>query len=418
MHAPGCLLLLTLLSPLVAAGNGEAEWPSYHGPDRDNISGETGLLDAWPEGGPRLLWTAKGLGSGYSSVAIADGRIFTAGMLEKTTHVLALDLSGSVLWKKPNGPSWEATRSQPWAVPYSGARGTPTVNGSTVYHLAELGSLRAFDARTGEEKWHRELLEAFSAERPKYGLSESVLVRGERLFCCPGGSKGYMVALDKLTGETEWALTAIQDPVGYCSVVPATIDGVESLVTSSAKQVFAVDPDDGSLLWKHEFGNQRNNSATDAIVHEGLVYASCGYGGGSILLQPERQDDGRFEVEEVWATDLLDNHHGGVVRVGEHLYGSGHEESGWSCLDFKTGRRLWQSRGKGSLTYAEGKLYCLEERGTMKLVECTPESWKLVSSFPLPSGGRGLYWAHPVVCGGRLYVRHSDQLFVYVLRGK
>jgi outer membrane protein assembly factor BamB len=184
----------------------------------------------------------------------------------------------------------------------------------------------------------------------------------------------------------------------------------------SAKRVFAVNPEDGSLLWDYAFGNQRGNNATDVIVHNQLVFASSGYGKGCALLRPMRQADGRFAVEPVWTSELLDNHHGGVLRVGDCLYGAGHETSGWFCLDFQSGRQLWKNEGKGTLTFADGKLYCLDERGTLSLVKSTPEKWDAISSFRLPRGGRGLYWAHPVVCDGRLYARHSEKLFAYKIR--
>lgn len=418
MRRPDHLLCALLCAASLAVAGTENGWPCYHGPNRDNISTEKGLLARWPEEGPKLLWTASGLGYGYSTVAVAEGRIVTAGVIGAATHVTALDLSGAAVWQKPNGRSWEASSSQPWAVPYAGARGTPAIDKGVVYHMAEMGTLRAFALDTGEERWCVELLEVFEGERPKYGLSESVLIQGNRLYCCPGGKKGYMVALDTRSGETLWASTGLDDPVGYCSPVMASIDSVESLVTMSARRVLAFSPEDGRLLWQHAFGNPRDNSATDVIVHEGLVYVSAGYGAGSMLLRPRRDAEGRFTVEEVWRTHLLDNHHGGVLRVGAHLYGSGHEARGWFCLEFMTGRVMWQVPGKGALTFADGRLYCVDERGRVSLVDCTPQKWDAVSSFSVPSGGKGMVWAHPVVCGGRLYVRHSDTLFAYDIKGK
>lgn len=416
---PGLLFLaLTHVLPVARLAAGEPQWPCYHGPQRNNHSTDQGLLTAWPAEGPPLVWTAGGIGLGYSSVAIADGRVFTGGMIKKQTFVTALDQNGKTIWQRPNGLSWEATKSQPWAVEYSGARGTPTVENDTVYHLSELGRLAAFDVRTGDERWHVELLQTFQGERPKYGLSESVLVHGNSVICCPGGQKGYAVALDKATGRTLWANTDIQDSVGYSSFVVARLDGVEQIVNSSARQVFALDPANGRLLWKYTFGNSRDNSATDTVVHDGHVFASCGYGGGSILLRPQRQPNGDFAVQEVWKINLMDNHHGGVLRLGDHLYGAGHEFRGWFCLDFKTGNQQWRSSGKGSLTYADGHLYCLDEKGTLSLVRAMPEKWTEVGSFTLPQGGRGQYWAHPVVCGGRLYVRHAEKLFVYDVHKK
>ncbi|OHB56277.1 MAG: hypothetical protein A2173_05400 [Planctomycetes bacterium RBG_13_44_8b] len=410
------LLLLIINMPVAVLAGENSAWPCFHGPRRDNLSADTGLMQTWPKDGPKLLWTASGIGHGYSSVAIAGGRIFTAGMIEKQTYVTALDLAGKKLWQSLNGQSWEASEKQRWAVPYSGSRGTPTVDGNSVYHLSDLGRLTAFDANTGKEKWHVELLKTFQAERPEYGYSESVLIHGDVLFCCPGGVGGYMAAIDKGTGRTLWSSTKIEDAVGNCSSVIAPINGFEQVITVSAKRVLSFDPNNRHLLWDYEFVNKRENNVADVIVSDNLVYASSGYGKGSILLRPHRQADGKYSVESVWTSSLLDNHHGGVLLYDGHLYGAGHEAGGWFCLDFKTGRKLWQAEGKGSLTYADSRLYCLDEKGTMSLVKATPEKWDEAGSFRVPRGGSGLYWVHPVVFGGRLYVRHSDQLFAYDVR--
>ncbi|MHC4205350.1 MAG: outer membrane protein assembly factor BamB family protein [Planctomycetota bacterium] len=410
------LLVFILNLPVVALAGDNAGWPCFHGPRRDNLSAETGLLKVWPDEGPKLLWSNSDIGHGYSTVAIAGGRIFTAGMINKQTYVTALDLEGNKLWQSLNGQSWQASERQTWAVPYAGSRGTPTVDDETVYHLSELGRLTAFDIQTGEESWHLELLKVFDAERPEYGYSESVLIYGDKLFCCPGGGKGYAAAFDKETGRTLWANTDIKDPPGNCSAVMANINGVEQIITLSQKRILSFNPEKGHLLWQFEFGNKRENSCTDVIVSDGLVFASTGYGGGCILLRPKRNDDGKFSVEQVWRSELLDNHHGGVVLLNGNLYGAGHESRGWFCLDFETGKKLWQNPGKGSLTYADSRLYCLDEKGTMSLLRATNSKWDLISSFRMPRGGRGLYWAHPVVYDGRLYVRHSEQLFAYDVR--
>ena len=411
------IFLLLILNVSVAAAAGQnASWPCFHGPKRDNLSTETGLLQTWPEDGPELLWTAPGIGHGYSTVSIAGDRIYTAGMIDKQTYVTALDINGKQLWQKVNGQSWQASERQSWAVQYAGSRGTPTVDGETVYHLSELGWLKAFDARTGEEKWHLDIMKTFKAERPEYGYSESVLIHGDALICCPAGEAGYIVALDKKTGSTLWANTDIKDAVGNCSAVIARIAGDEQIITLSANRILSFNPDNGHLLWDYAFANGRENNIADAIISDGLVYASSGYGKGSVLLRPQRQADGKFSVTPpVWTSELLDNHHGGVVLVDGHLYGAGQDARGWFCLDFKTGGQRWNTPGKGSLTYADGHLYCLDERGTISLVTASPDKWNPVGSFRLPRGGEGPYWAHPVVFGGRLYVRNSDQLFAYNL---
>jgi len=260
MHSRGLVILVLCAMSVAAYGSAGTTWPCFHGPGRKNLSADQGLLQSWPGNGPPLLWTASGIGHGYSSVAIAANRIFLAGMIDKQTYVTSLDMTGKMLWQRINGPSWEATEKQPWAVPYSGSRGTPTVDGDNVYHLSELGRLTAFDLLTGKERWCVDVLQTFRAERPKYGLSESVLIHGDSLFCCPGGTDGYVVAVDKQTGRTRWTNTGIQDPIGYCSPVVAEIDGVEQVITMSAKRVFAFAPDSGRLLWDYAFGNTQGNS--------------------------------------------------------------------------------------------------------------------------------------------------------------
>lgn len=411
------LFLLILVLPVTAIGGDKIAWPCYHGPQRNNLSTDMGLLESWPEDGPELLWTSSDIGHGYSTVAIAADRIFTAGMIEKQTYVTALDMAGKKLWQSLNGQSWEASERQTWAVPYAGSRGTPTVDGDTVYHLSELGRLSAFDFQTGLERWHVELLNTFKAERPEYGYSESVLIHGNTLFCCPGGDAGYAAAIEKGTGRTLWTNNEIKDAVGNCSAVIAHIDGIEQFITMSANRVLSFDPNDSKLLWQYTFANDRENNATDVIVSDGLVYASSGYGKGSILLRPKRQSNGEFSVEPVWTIELLDNHHGSVLLSDGHLYGAGHEARGWFCLDFHTGKKLWQTEeGKGSLTYADGRLYCLDETGKISLVKAIPEKWDVVGSFRPPRGGRGAFWAHPVVYGGRLYIRHAEKLLVYDIR--
>ncbi len=407
------LTLFILSVTAVTLAGDKASWPCYHGPRRNNLSADKGLMQTWPEEGPKLLWTTSDIGFGYSSVAIVGDRIFTAGMIDRQTYVTALDMIGKQIWQRLNGQSWQASKRQTWAVPYAGSRGTPTVDGDMVYHLSELGRLAAFDFRTGEERWNIELLKTFNAERPEYGYSESVLIHGDTLFCCSAGEAGYIAALDKKTGRTIWVNTDVKDAVGNGSCVMAHIDGVSQVITMSANRVLSFDPDNGHLLWHFVFGNKRENSCTDVIVSNGLVYASSGYGAGSILLRPQRQGDGEFSVEQIWRSDLLDNHHGGVVLLDGHLYGAGHEARGWFCLDFLTGKQRWQETGKGSLTYADGRLFCLDERGTMSLVKAAPEKWDEISSFRPPRGGKGLFWAHPVVCRRRLYIRHAEKLFAY-----
>jgi len=414
------LAVLALTAPSAAPGPSpstqpSAEWPQWHGPNRDNISTEKGLLKQWPEDGPKLLWTAKGLGKGFSSMAVADGMIYTAGVIKGQTHVLAFDLDGNLKWKTPNGQPWKPGVHQFWAINYDGSRATPTVNDGLVYHLNELGRLAALDAKTGREAWTLDLVKMFAAKPPQWAYAESVLIDGDRLIVYPGGMRGSMVALNKKTGRLVWANVELRDTAGYSSAILAEFGGVRLIVALTQDAVVGIRADNGRSLWRHPFTNKHKNNVATPLYHDGHVYASSGYGGGSLMLRLKAEGD-RVTAEKAWQRKELDNHHGGVVLVDGHLYGTGHNRRGWWCLDFRTGEPAHRAKGKGSLTYADGMLYFLEEGGKMHLVEAKPDAHRRVSSFRVPSGGKGKYWSHPVVAGGRLYVRHADRLYAYRIK--
>ncbi|NMC41177.1 MAG: PQQ-like beta-propeller repeat protein [Bacteroidales bacterium] len=391
------------------------EWPAFHGSDRANKSAETGLLKEWPAGGPALIQTISGLGEGYASVSIAEGLIFTAGTSGKQPYALAYDLQGKLAWKKPNGAAWSTTAS--WAISYTGARSTPTYDNGVVYQLGEMGRLAAFRARTGEELWSRDLRKEFEAGNPEYGYSESVLVDGDYLFVRPAGKKGYFVCLEKMTGKLVWANTDFQGKEGYASSIIHDFGGYRQIIGASSKYFFGLDSKTGRTLWQVEFGNGYELNNTDAVARNEYVFLSTGYGKGSMLIRLRPSGKG-FTAEKVWESGLMDNHHGGVLYHNGYLYGAGQNSRGWFCLDFLTGKQMWNSSGKGSLTYADGMLYLYDERGTMKLVKADPAKFEVAGEFKVPDGGGGPYWAHPVVCGGRLYLRHSGKIFIYSLTGK
>jgi outer membrane protein assembly factor BamB len=388
-------------------------WPCFHGPTRDSKSTETGLLKKWPESGPKLAWEVSGLGERYSSVSIAGGHVYTAGTKDKQAYVFAFDINGKPVWKTGNGQAWETDRS--YAKAYTGSRGTPTYDDGVVYHLGETGLLAALDAMTGKELWALDIREKYAAPLPDYGFSESVLIDGDRLFCSPAGKKGFIVCLNKKTGALLWSTNGIKGTAAFNSPILADFKEYHILLSTSSEELFGVDAKSGKLLWSFPLKNARDNNIPDPIFYKEYVFASSGYGRGSLLLKLAFAGT-TFSTSVVWDTKLMDNHHGGVVLLDGYLYGSGHESKGWFCLDFMTGKERWKTSGKGSLVYADGMFYMLEEKGAMKLVRATSEKYDKVSSFNLPSGGKGMYWAHPVVCDGRLYVRHGDKLFVYEIK--
>ncbi|MBI5386847.1 MAG: PQQ-like beta-propeller repeat protein [Verrucomicrobia bacterium] len=381
-------------------------WPEFHGTNRDNRSRETGLLKEWPKDGPKLLWKFSDCGKGYAGVSLAEGLIFTTGDFGDEEAVLALDLNGKLKWKVPNGKAWRG--AQP------GSRTTPTYSDGVVYQLNAHGQLSACTAASGKPLWSLDLREQFGAPLGGWGFTENVIVEGARLLCMPGGSKGRVVALDKKTGATVWANTEITDRAGYSSPIIVTHQGTRQFITLARETVLGVDVRDGKLLWSHPHPSTCDQNVTSPIYHEGTVYVTSGHkaGGRKITINP----DGR-SVREDWFSTDLDNCHGGVLLLDGHLYGSGCRlyKRGLMGVEFATGKTLFNALaiGKVSITYADDRLYCLGNDASMALVEVTPQHATVISRFAPPWQNPPPCLSHPVVCGGRLYLRHLDELLAY-----
>lgn len=399
----GATALLWLgLNPVWAA-----DWPQFHGPGRDNISTETGLLKEWPPEGPELLWTAQGLGHGFSSLAVAGGMIYTAGNVEKDTVITALNLDGKTLWQVRNGAAW--MRDHP------GTRATPTVDGDCLYHQSPLGQIACLRTRTGEPVWQLNVLEKFSSEPPRWGLAESLLIDGNRVISCPGGPQTCMVALDKRTGAVRWQAPSTGELAGYASAILAEHQGRRMVITLTAKALIGVNADTGDLLWHVEHESYADENILMPIYHDGHVFVST-LKTGSVKWKINVPNGG-VSLAEVWRTEELDNHHGGVLLLDGHLYGTStfRNRNLWVCLDWETGTRQFveEAVGKSSLTYADGLLYTLSIDRLMGLVRAAPTGLEIISSFTIPEGGEGKSWAHPLISDGRLYVRHGQFLYAY-----
>lgn len=393
---------------------GGADWPQFHGPKRDNKSTETGLLKEWPSGGPKLLWTAKGIGVGFASVSLADGLIFTAGSINDRTVVTALDLQGQKKWQADAGPAWKQGN-------LSGARGCPTIEGERLYYESPLGHVFCLEAKTGKTIWSVSLFEKFGGQNIQWALSESLLIDGNRLICCPGSPHAGVIALDKHTGKTIWVCKETQDQAGYASPILVDYQGLRQIITMTAKAAIGVHADSGALLWRVEHITPFDENIMAPIFHNGHVFITSGHKVGGKLLKL-KVDGNQCAVAEVWRAKTLDSQHHGILLLDGYLYGSSHKShmGRWVCLDFQTGQETFiaESVGKGSLTYADGMFYLYNESGTAALVPATPKAHVVVSKFDIPKGGTGPTWAHPVVCDGRLYLRHGDLLFAYHIKAK
>jgi outer membrane protein assembly factor BamB len=401
--------------PADHAGRAAAnDWPQWRGPKRDAVSTETGLLQEWPKGGPPLLWKAKGIGTGFSSVAVAGGRIYTLGDRGRDQYVIALDAArqGKELWAARVGEAWSD----------GGSRSTPTVDGKLLYALGTHGDLVCLEAATGKERWRKNYGKDFRGHMMSgWGYSESPLVDGDKLVCTPGGEDAALVALDKATGKLLWKAPVPEGGgSGYASAVVAEAGGVRQYVQWLGRCLVGVAAKDGKLLWRYARTHNTTANIPTPLVRGDLVFCSTGYDAGSALLRLVPGGDG-VEAKEVYflPADKLQNHHGGLVLVGDHVYGGqGHNQGFPICVGLKSGQVAWnQGRGPGSgsaaVIYADGNLYFRYDNGVMALIEANPERYKLKGTFRLPNDTGTPSWQHPVIADGKLYLRGEDLLLCY-----
>jgi outer membrane protein assembly factor BamB len=412
----GCRVAFVLVFTLTSLLPGFAiDWPQFRGPNRDDVSTETGLLKDWPSGGPRLVWKSTGLGGGYSTVSVVGDRLFTSGDTGEASMVLALNSSdGKQVWSaklgKSGAPGWGG---------FAGPRATPTIDGDLLFTVDQWGEMVCFATSDGKEKWRKSFTADFGAQRPEWGFSESPLVDGDKVVVTPGGDEGAIVALNKKTGAVVWRTKDFTDPAHCSSLIIAEIGGMRQYIQLTAASVVGVAAADGKVLWRATRKGQTAVIPTP-IYDAGLVYVTSGYGVGCNLFKVTFADK-KFSAEQVYANKVMANHHGGVIKVGDYVYGFS-DGKGWTCQNYKTGEAKWQEKqklGKGSIAYADGHFYLRKEdkEGTIALIEASPDGYKEHGRFDQPDRSDKDSWPHPVIAGGRLYIRDQDVLLCYDVKG-
>ncbi len=405
---------LTALSLLITAPAGAADWPAWRGADRTGVSPETGLLPSWPAGGPALHWKAAGMGEGYGEPAVVGDRIYLTGNKGmKDEFVQALSAKdGKSQWVTRLGNVGPNT-----VAPYPGARSTPTVDGDLLYALGSDGDLVCAETATGKERWRKSLRTDFGGKPGVWAYAESPLVDGDTLVCTPGGPEVAMVALNKKTGEVLWKAN-IPDAgeAAYASAVVAEVGGTRQYIQFMRKGVVSVAAKDGALLWRYGKLATTTNCCTPVVRGDRVFVSMAGPGGSGHALLKLAADGKTMSV--VYEGKGLAVHHGGVVLVGDSLYGA--TNSVLVCLDLETGSKKWDNRsvGKGSIAAADGRLYVRSEKGPVALVEATPAEYKEVGRFDQPDRSGKSAWPHPVISGGRLYVRDWDRLLCYDIKAQ
>jgi outer membrane protein assembly factor BamB len=401
---PVLVIFATAFILLGAISDHSSQW---RGPNRDGKYPEKNLLKKWPDSGPEIIWSFEGLGDGHGNVGIGMDRIFVCGMIDSLGHLFSFDLSGKLLWKKPYGPEWYKD--------YTGVRSTPTVVDDLVYFESGQGVVYCYNGKTGTLIWSIDLLSKFNAENIQWGMAESLLVDGDKIYCTPGGKEHNVVALNRFSGATIWTSKGNGQPAAYCSPILVNHNGTQLIVTMTAESVIGIDANTGESYWNIEQRQGNKIHANTPIYYDGKIMCSSASNkegfDGTVLIQ--LSEDGR-NAEVIWRNTDITNLMGGFILQDGFVYGSKYRSSEWYCLDWETGKVQYISKPfrNGVVVYADGLFYCYSEGGEMALADGDPNSFTVISEFKIPLG-TNQHWAHPVLDDGRLYVRHGDALMVY-----
>ncbi len=388
----------------------------FRGPDRNGVFPESDLLKSWPEEGPELLWSREDLDRGYASVSVTDEAIYLAGLEGKDEYLTVLDFQGNNLWRIRYGGGTQRTQRD--------TRCTPTVQGDRIYLVSGRGEVVCINSSQRRIQWSVPALEKFKGEYWQWEIAESPLIVDDKVIYTPGGNQTSMVALNKETGETVWQTESLKTPSAYVSPILIAIGGRKIIVGVLTEHIIGVDAENGNILWQvkyhdietptfHEWA-PKNNCVTP-LYHDGHLFVTSGYDHVGVMF---RLLKGGTAIEQVWFNKDLDNHHGQIVRIGSYIYGSNWIDNpigNWCCVDWNTGKTMYEKKWetKGSISAADGMLYCYEERrGNLALVKPTPEDFKIVSSFRITKGS-GPHWTQPVIHNGVLYIRHGEALMAF-----
>ena len=398
----GALVLGFAQAPVPTA----TEWSQWRGANRDGVSAETGLLKQWPSGGPSRVWQGTGAGTGYSSFSSSSGRLYTIGARDDIEYVMAFDrASGRKLWETPNGRRFRNEQGD-------GPRSTPTTEGDVIYAFGGSGELACLDAATGRKVWSVNVVQQFGGSTPYWGYSESPLIVGDRITINAGGRRSALVAVNKATGAALWQQPG--DDAGYSSPMLLRTGSLQQVVFFTAERGLAVDPRDGRLLWSYDRAANGTANIATPIVHGNRVFLSSDYGTGAALLDV-RASGNLASASEVYFTRDMRNHHASSVLVGSHLYGF--SSSILTAMVFDTGTVAWRNRsvGKGSLIYADERLYLYSENGIVGLADASADGYVERGRFTLSTGNAST-WSHPVISNGLLILRDQDRVYAYDVR--
>lgn len=382
------------------------DWTQFRGAKRNAQSMDTGLLKQWPAAGPAVAWKATGIGTGFSSACHSGKVVFTTGEEGNKSHLVAINFAdGKIAWKLPMGPGFTEQQGG------QGPRSTPATDGTVVVAVAPTGEIVCARVADGRTVWQKNM-KNFGANQPGFGFVESPFIDGNLVLLSPGGT---VVALNKLNGATVWQSKKLKGSTDYSSLSVAETGKIKQYLVMTDKSVAGILATSGAILWEGEFPGDRAVVPTP-VYGNGIVFVAAGYGVGCKAFKVGLAGD-QMRATEAYAGPQFQIHHGGMVLVGEHVYGL-HDQGTLKCIELATGKQVWQDRsvGKGSIAYADGHLYCRGESGQIALVEANPAEFKSKGTFTPAEKNGSKCWAHPVVSGGRLLIREGDTLTAYNLK--
>lgn len=408
-------VLILLINSFSLSCKSQQEIFQWRGPFRNGTYPGVNLKTSWPEAGPPLILHIKGFGEGHSSPAVYGGNIFLSGKKDSFDIMYAFDMNGNSLWETIYGRSWYAS--------YPGSRNTPFIENNRIYISSGMGEVVCMDVPTGNIIWKKDPHAEFGGEFGTWGMAESVLLTDKGVISSVGGKDATVVALKKENGELLWKTVSTGEKRTYVSPLLIERNGKKIIISVMTDNILGIDPDNGEILWKFDLekeltlsGSRRSRIyANTPLYKNGELFYTSGYNDLSVMLS--LSEDGR-SVKMKWKNDVLDTHHGGVVEVNGYIYGSNwysNNEGKWVCLEWETGKVMYEAEwyNKGSIIYADNHLYCREEkRGNIALVPADPSGFNVSSEFR-PESGRPPFWSHPVIHGGKLFIRQGQELLVY-----
>ncbi len=400
-------ILPLLITGFLAFNSVRAQEPTtWRGPGSTGIYHETGLLKTWPANGPEIVWHFDELGDGFSSPVFANGKIFVSAAVNNIGYIYALTLDGKLIWK--------ATYGEEWIENFPGARATPTIVGEMVYIYSGTGVVNCLNANNGQLIWKKDVMKDLGGQNITWGVTETLVIDGDKIFVTVGGTTNNVVALNRLNGQLIWSSKGEGEKSAYCTPLLIKLPSRKLLVTMTEKHIIGLDATTGVMLWSYGQTNQWAVHANTPIFYNNGLFCFSGYGQGGVRL--DLNGDGS-QVTKAWFSQKLDSRIGGAVVIDGYIYGSGDNTRDWQCTDWKTGEQKYASQaiGKGNIISADGMLYCYSEKGELALVPASPQGFNIAGKTKVELGN-SQHWAHLVINNGLLYVRHGKSLIAYKIK--